>query len=206
MSEAPQRRPPAPEVLDEAGDQAQFEELIERSGAVLTGHFELASGKHARRYFSAARLLRRPEVAEELARELAEVCRSSAPEMVLGANEAGSVLAAGVARELGLPLVLAGRRGGEYRLLGVEELEPGVRVLVVDDVTTTGGTAEILLGLAARAGAQPAGLGLVATKGMVELDLGVPVIVLGTLRGMDAVPSAECPACADGLPPSPTVA
>ena len=185
--------------------RSAVEDLIAHSGAVMMGHFELASGKHARRYFSAARLLGRPEVTDQLSRGIAEACRDFGVDTVLGANEAGSVLAAGTARELELPLVLAGRRGGDYRLLGVEELS-GARVLVVDDVTTSGGTAKILRDLVTDAGGTVAGLGLVATKGMVELELGVPTAVLCTLSGMDAVPAEECPDCAQGLTPSPTVA
>ncbi|MFQ3613474.1 MAG: orotate phosphoribosyltransferase, partial [Cyanobacteriota bacterium] len=80
------------------------------------------------------------------------------------------------------------------------ELVPGARVLVVDDITTTGGTAKQLVEIVRQANGIPVGVGLVATKGIFAIDLGCPTEVLLELQGMDAVDPQDCPLCQQGIP------
>ncbi len=172
--------------------------LVDRS--VRSGHFALDSGRHASRFFQATDFLRGdPEVVEAALQALAAPWTDAHVDAVLGANAAGSVLAYETSRRLGATPLFARREAGGYRLLGSDP-RPGARVLVVDDVTTTGGTARQLLDAAAVAGTEPIGLGLLATKGVLELDLSIPVHVVSVLTGMDSVEPEHCPQCADAVP------
>ena len=71
---------------------------------------------------------------------------------------------------------------------------------MVDDITTTGGTAKQLLSIVRSAGATPVGVGIIATKGLFEVDLGCPTHVLVTLDGMDAIAPEHCPLCQQQQP------
>jgi orotate phosphoribosyltransferase len=185
--------------LDPTGDPAAA--VLER--AVRRGHFVLDSGAHASRFFQAVDLLRGdPDELDRLLGALAAPWLATAVDAVLGANPAGGVLAYETARRLGAMPLFAVRRAGTYRLVGSPP-PVGHRVLVVDDVTTTGGTARHLLQAVVAAGGQPVGLALLATKGLVELDLGVPIRIVAALGDMDAVDPAHCPQCAERVPVAP---
>lgn len=175
-------------------------DLVERSGALQTGHFQLASGLHASRFFRCIKLFQDPQAAEVIFTELADRFRGESIDRVLGANEAGSILAFEVAKCLGVQIAIARQHQQIYGLIDGFELEPGSRILVVDDITTTGGTAKQLLRIVREAGAIPIGVGLVATKGIFAVDLGCRTEVLLSLQGMDAVDPRWCVGCQQGMP------
>ncbi len=170
-------------------------QLIESSGAIRTGHFVLDSGLHSTRYFQAVDLLASVEASRLLCSAMAASWRDHGIAGVVGANEAGSVLAFCVAAELGCEPHFARRNRGGYDLIGGRPL-PGGPVLVVDDITTTGSTAAKLLAAVDRAGGQAVGVAVLATKGLFAIDLGVETTVLVQLAGMDAVAADDCAACA----------
>jgi orotate phosphoribosyltransferase len=118
---------------------------------------------------------------------------------VLGANLGGTLIAASVAEELSCRAVIAAQSAGAYRLIDGFSVE-GERVLVVDDITTTGQTAHDLIKLVRASGGVVAGVGLLATKGLVDLTLGVETEVLVAIPNMDAVEPADCQACREGRP------
>ena len=181
---------------------AEPEQLLAQSGAIREGHFVLDSGRHARRYCQTVGAVADPEVGESLLDAVAEPWVATPVEAVLGANEAGSVMAYGLARRLGARAVFArSTTDGAYRVLG--GALGGARVLVTDDVTTTGGTARALIDAVRTAGGEAHGVALLASKGLFTVDLGVPTTVTAELGGFDAVAAADCPACARGEPVTP---
>lgn len=176
-------------------------QLIEKTGALQSGHFQLASGFHASRFFRCIKLLRYPQAAQMLFDALAERFTTAQPiKFVLGANEAGSILAFEVAKRLNAEVAIARQTAGQYRLIEGFEFGVGDRVLVVDDITTTGGTAKQLLQIIRAAHAEPIGVGLIATKGLFNVDLGCPAEVLITLAGMDAIAPENCSLCQQKIP------
>lgn len=175
-------------------------DLIDKTGALQTGHFRLASGLHASRFFRCIKLLRYPQAAAVIFQAIADRFSQEKINFVLGANEAGSILAFEVAKRLGAEVAIAREKSGQYRLIEGFEFQQGDRVLVVDDITTTGGTAKQLISIVRAADALPVGVGLVATKGLFQVDLGCPTEVLITLEGMDAISPEECPLCQQNIP------
>lgn len=179
--------------------ETQFQQLSEATGALQTGHFKLASGLHSRRFFRCIKLLQRPAAAQFLFDALAARFDHTI-DSVLGANEAGSILAFEMAKRLGANVAIARQKNHEYHLIDGFTFHPHERVLIVDDVTTTGGTAKQLIELVRAAQAEPVGVGLIATKGLFQVDLSCPVEVLISLQNMDAIAPDACPLCQQGLP------
>lgn len=178
---------------------ARFYQLMQTTAALQDGHFELASGLHSQRFFRCIKLFERPR---DLALFLdAFASRFSMPiDIVLGANEAGSILAFETARRLGTRLAIARQVDHDYQLIAGFAFKPDQRVLIVDDITTTGGTAKQLMSLVEAAGAVPVAVGLLTTKGLFNVEFPCPVEILIALEGMDAIAPEDCPLCAQGLP------
>ncbi len=179
--------------------EARFQTISENSGAIQEGHFKLASGLHSSRFFRCIKLFQDPTESEFLFDALA--ARFSTPiNYVLGANEAGSIIAFQIAKRLKTKAAIARQTDHHYHLIDGFQFQPNSQVLVVDDITTTGGTAKQLIQIIRQAGANPVGVGLIATKGLFKVDLSCPVEVLMTLENMDAIPPEDCPLCQRGVP------
>lgn len=125
-------------------DEKQVLDLFRSSGAMLEGHFELSSGLHSDRYFQCALILEDPRRAETLARALAEKIRARDPvrfDLVIGPALGAVIWAHEMARALGARCQFTERTDGKMGLRRGFKVEPGERVLVVEDVITTGGSA-----------------------------------------------------------------
>lgn len=133
-------------------------ELLKRCGALLEGHFRLSSGLHSDRYIQCALLLQHPEAAGRAARMIRERWTGPAPEVVLGPAMGGVILGQEVARELGVRAIFAERVEGRFDLRRGFALRPAERVLIAEDVVTTGGSAAEVIGLVRRLGAEPVGV------------------------------------------------
>lgn len=180
--------------------EAAIAHLIETTGALQTGHFKLASGFHASRYFRCVKLLRHPQFAEVVFDALAQRFADETVDYVLGANEAGSILAFEVAKRLDAEIAIARQKVGQYRLIEGFGFGPSDQVLVVDDITSTGNTATQLIEIVQDCSAEAIGVGLIATKGMLTIDFNCRTEVLITLEDMGAVAPEECPLCHQGVP------
>lgn len=186
-------------MMTSAQLEGQFQQLTEVTGALQTGHFQLASGLHSSRFFRCIKLFQNPTEAQFLFDALAERFEGDI-DFVLGANEAGSILAFEVATRLGAKVAIARQTHHQYHLIGGFAFQPHERILIVDDVTTTGGTAKQLIQIVRAAQAEPIGVGLIATKGLFDVDLSCPVEVLISLQNMDAIAPEACPLCQQGIP------
>jgi orotate phosphoribosyltransferase len=180
-------------------DQDRVRALLESCGAYQEGHFELRSGRHSGRYVEKFRLLERPEIASQLCLALADAWRHVTVERVAGPALGGVIIAYEVARLLGVPCAFAERSGEILEFRRGFTFRPGERVLVVEDVVTTGGSARQVVEAAHRAGADPVGIAVLVNRSGQPLDLGVPAISLLDLDIPSHLPE-ECPLCRRGLP------
>lgn len=173
------------------------EKLFLDHGALLKGHFLLSSGLHSDRYLQCALVLARPDRAEELGRALAAKCAK--PDLVLSPAMGGLMIGHEVARALGTRHYFTERVDGVMALRRGFALKPGERVLVVEDVVTTGKSTKEVFALARSMGAEIAGAASVVDRSEGKADLGVPYASLWQV----AVPAwapADCPECRKGTP------
>lgn len=170
-------------------------DLLARRGAVLSGHFLLTSGKHSDTYVEKARMLEDPALVLRLAREMA---RWHEDVETVASPAVGAIpLGFAVALEAGARFLFAEREGGALTLRRGFRLRPGERVLVVEDVVTTGGSAAEVVDLVRDAGARPVGAVALVDRSPGELPFPLRALIRVEARVYDP---AACPLCADGVP------
>jgi orotate phosphoribosyltransferase len=182
-------------------DQARVIELLRESGGMLEGHFELSSGNHSDRYFQCAKVLQHPERAAELARGIAEAVREHDVEVVVGPAMGAVVWSYAVAAALGVRSLFTERVDGAMTLRRGFHLDPGERVLVVEDALTTGGSAREAMRVVEEAGAVVVGVASIVNRSggnPFESD-GLPLFALCEVEAQLWQP-AGCPRCAEGSP------
>src|SRR5579864_8116669 len=127
--------------------------LLEQVGAIRQGHFELSSGRHSGTYIQCALVLAHPPLAEQLGRALAELFKDHSVSCVVSPAMGGIIIGHEVARALGVRALFVERdRSGQMALRRGFELTPGERVLVIEDVWTTGGSTRETIGVVEQEG------------------------------------------------------
>ncbi|MDQ5859216.1 MAG: orotate phosphoribosyltransferase [Acidobacteriota bacterium] len=168
-------------------------------GALLTGHFRLSSGLHSDRYLQCARLLMWPERAEKAGRALAATLAVVSPQAVVSPAIGGIVIGHEVARALGVRALFAERKDGAFHLRRGFALSPGERVVVVEDVFTTGGSTRQVCAAVESAGGTVSAVGSIVDRGLPAGTFSVPTSAILSLD-VPAWPESECPLCARGDP------
>ena len=174
-------------------------DLFRRSGALLEGHFKLTSGLHSDRYLQSALVLQYPDFAESLGAALAARTRHLQPTAVLSPALGGIVIGQEVARALGVRAMFAERQEGALTLRRGFVLREGDRVLVVEDVLTTGGSTRETAAVAQASGAQVVGAAAIVDRGTEPARLNLPLQALVQLN-VPTYPPETCPLCAAGTP------
>ena len=180
----------------------QAEEVIERfkrTGALLEGHFVLTSGLHGERYLQCALVLQHPAEAEAFGRAIAEQFRQEGVETVAAPAIGGIIIGYEVARALGARSLWTERESGHMTLRRGFTIRPGERVLVVEDVITTGGSTRETIAALEDAGAHVLAAASIMDRSGGRADVGVPRVALATLDVPAHAPAA-CPLCAQGVP------
>jgi orotate phosphoribosyltransferase len=174
-------------------------ELFRRVGALLEGHFRLTSGLHSPGYLQCALVLQHPREAEMCGAAIADRVRGLRAEAVLSPALGGIVIGHEVARALGVRAIFAERQEGRLMLRRGFTIAPGERVLVVEDVVTTGGSTRETIDVARAAGAEVVGAASIIDRRGGNQDLGVPYHALATVSLPTYQPDS-CPLCAAGSP------
>jgi orotate phosphoribosyltransferase len=174
-------------------------ELLRGSGSLLEGHFKLTSGLHSGEYCQCARALERPEVALELGGMLAGLFPNLEVDVVASPALGGILVGHEVARALGVRSIFAERQEGEMTFRRGFAVAPGERVLIVEDVMTTGGSVREVAALVAASGARVVGFGFILDRSASTPDLAAPVRAL-LRRHMEAHEPDRCPLCAAAVP------
>ncbi len=180
-----------------------LERVLESSGALLRGHFLLSSGLHSPGYVQCALLLAEPRRAREVGGELASGLRTRSLEVdsVLSPALGGVIIGHEVAAALGTPFRFAEREGGGLRLRRGFSLRAGERVVVVEDVVTTGRSTLETAALAEAAGARVVAIASIIDRSGGRHGFRVPYVSLLALD-LPAWDPSECPLCRDGGPPA----
>jgi orotate phosphoribosyltransferase len=172
---------------------ADLLKLLEESGAILKGHFLLTSGRHSDTYFEKFRVLEQPAVLSEVCGELASRFNSHEIDVVAGPTTGGIIIAFEIARRLGKPALYIEREDGRRALRRGAVLKPGARVLVVDDVFTTGTSVVEVVELLRSFGGEIVGVGVLVDRSETKPEFGAPfesaVRVTATSYAADEVPA-----------------
>lgn len=171
--------------------------VFRKTGVMLEGHFQLTSGRHSDQYMQCARLFQYPDVAERFAKELAGKFENV--DLVAGPALGGIIIAYEVSRHLGVRNVFAERENGNMTLRRGFEIPQGARVLVVEDVVTTGGSVKEVIDLVRNLGGEIAGVGSIVDRSDGKVDFSVP---FAAVLSMEVVSwdAGECPLCHEGWP------
>ena len=180
-------------------DAATILDRFRRAGALLEGHFRLTSGLHSAGYLQCALVLQHPREAEACGAALADRVRILGAQVVLAPALGGIVIGQEVGRALAVRAIFAERQDGRLTLRRGFTLEPGERVLVVEDVVTTGGSTRETIEVARAAGAIVVGAGAIVDRSGGHQQLDVPFHALAEVSLPTYEPEA-CPLCLAGQP------
>ena len=173
--------------------------VFKETGALLDGHFQLTSGLHSPRYLQCARVLQYPEHAEWIGRALAGEFAGDQIDVLVAPAIGGIIVAHETARAVGCRALFTERETGLMTLRRGVELNPGDRVLVVEDVVTTGGSTRETIEAVTAAGGNVIGAGSIVDRSNGAADVGVRRVSLLTLD-VPAYEPSDCPLCKQGLP------
>jgi orotate phosphoribosyltransferase len=178
----------------------QVLQLLRATGAVLEGHFLLTSGLHSGGYVQSAKALQYPQHAETLGGWIADSFHGTAVDVVISPAVGGIVIGQEVARALRVRAIFGEREGGVMTLRRGFEVAAGERVLVVEDVTTTGGSVREIMQVAQERQGRIVGVGAILNRSAGQIDLGVPLHALALLHIQNYQPDT-CPLCQQGSQP-----
>lgn len=174
-------------------------EIFTKSKALLTGHFRLTSGRHSSQYMQCAQVLQYPEYASQLCRDLAERFAGMKVDTVIGPALGGIIVAYEVGRAMGVRTIFTEREQGVMSLRRGFIIEPGEKVLVVEDVVTTGGSVKEVIEVVRQKGGEVAGVGVLVDRSNGKVDFGVKTEAVLPME-IQSYDPGDCPLCREGLP------
>lgn len=181
-------------------DKNDWLDLLQKRHVLQEGHFLLTSGRHSRQYLQCARLFQHPQDAERVGRALAVPFRDMGVDAVVGPAVGGIIAAHEVARALGCRAVFTERENGQMTLRRGFQLEQGERVVVVEDVVTTGGSVKEVLRVVESNGADVLGIASVVNRTGEEAPFQYPYHALLSLH-IETYEPDTCPLCRAGARP-----
>ncbi len=181
-------------------DEKEVLKAFEDNSAILKGHFLLTSGRHSDRYIQCALVMQHPDVCAELSEVLASKLPPVSVDVTIGPAMGGITLAYEMGRRLGTRALFAEREDGKMSLRRGFSLKPGERVLVCEDVVTTGGSAKEVADMARAMGCEVTAIACLIDRSGGKAELGYPL--LSVLR-MEVTSWAQedCPLCKAGSAP-----
>lgn len=171
--------------------------IFSDSGALMEGHFLLTSGRHSNQYMQCAQVLQYPGYTEQLARHIADLFQNDGIELVVGPAMGGIIVSYEVARQLGIPGIFAERKDGVMEIRRGFTIKPGQKVLVVEDVVTTGGSVREVMDAVQAAGGEVAGVAVLVDRSSGKVDFGVKQAAVLSMD-IQSWEQPDCPLCKEG--------
>ena len=177
-----------PEILD----------IFKKSGALLTGHFLLTSGRHSDRYFQCAKVLQYPQYTGALCKMIANNFKDSEIDTVIAPAIGGLVVGQEVARQMNKRFIFAEREDKKLTLRRGFNLEENEKVLVCEDVVTTGGSVFETIDIVKNNNAKVAGVGFIVDRSKGKVNFGFPQFSTLQMEVVSYLPD-ECPLCREDI-------
>ena len=179
----------------------EIEKILEKTGALLKGHFLLTSGKHSDAYIQCAKILQHPKYAEQLAQVVAKDFENEAIDIVIGPAMGGMIFAYEVARLLDVRNMFTERENGVMTLRRGFEIPKGARVLVAEDVITTGGSVHEVIEIVNRLGGIVVGVCVLVDRSGGKAEFPAKLKAAYT-ASVQAYEKEDCPICKEGNLPA----
>lgn len=181
-------------------DRARVVEIFEKLGVLRKGHFLYTSGMHGEQYLQCAKVLEQPKYAEEIIKGLAEEFKEDNIDIVVGPAIGGITISYEFARQLDTPSIFAERENDKMTLRRGFTIPKGARVLVVEDVITTGGSVKEVIELVKEASGVLAGVAILVDRTGGEIDFGAKLVSAYSEKFKAYAPE-DCPICKEGNTP-----
>ena len=172
--------------------------LLKETGAILEGHFLLTSGRHSDVYIEKFRILENPHALDDVCRGMAKVVKNENVDLVLGAAIGGILISGGVGRHLSVKHIFCERVNGRMKLRRGFSITKGQRIVIVEDIITTGGSVMELIELAGEQGAEIVHVVNLVDRNSGDVDFGVPSTALLTIPSESWEPE-NCALCKQGM-------
>ena len=174
-------------------------DIFLKTGALLEGHFLLTSGRHSNQYFQCAKVLQYMNYTEIICNKISDFFKNYDIDTVIAPAIGGIVVGQEVARQLGKRSIFAEREDKILSLRRGFTLTPGEKVLVCEDVVTTGGSVFEVMDIVKQNGAEVVGVGMIVDRSNGKVTFGVPQVSTLKLDVVSYTPD-ECPLCKQNIP------
>lgn len=189
----------AAEFIEDISDAYITDRMLTESHAKLEGHFLLTSGKHSDQYFEKIKIIQDPVKCAVICKALAQRFADYDVDLVVGPAYGAIVLGFEVAKSLGKKFAFTQRNEGKMTFRSGFDISPGMKAIIIEDVTTTGGSIVEVLELLKEHDVECIGVGLLVDRSNGKLDFGVPVEAMLTVDAKSWEPE-ECPLCKNNVP------
>ena len=175
-------------------------DLLIKTGAIMDGHFKLTSGKHSPHYVEKFNVLQQPKYTEKLCKAMAEHFKDANIETVVGPVTGGIILAHETGKALGTRAIFTERVEGKMTFRRGFTLHEGERVLIVEDVVTTGGSVREVIDVVKEFGGVPVAVAMLVDRSGGKVDFGdVPNFALLHMD-VETYEPEDCPLCKKNIP------
>lgn len=174
-------------------------EILKESGALLSGHFKLTSGRHSDRYMQCAQLFKNPDASRKMCAQLAQKLKGIEIDLVVSPAVGGIIMGYEMACQLGTPNIFAERQDKKMTLRRGFHIPKGANVLVVEDAVTTGGSVREVIALIEEAGANLAAVAIIVDRTNGKIDFGAPLFAAVSLE-VESYEADDCKLCKQGIP------
>jgi len=180
--------------------ETEVKAIFLKTQAIMEGHFLLTSGLHSPLYVEKFNVLQHPKYTEQLCQALADLFRDCAIETVVGPMTGGILLAHETGKALGTRAIFTERENGRMTFRRGFSLHAGERVLIVEDIVTTGGSVQEVIDVVRENGGIPVAVGMLVDRSGGSVKFGdVPYKALLHLD-VETYAPADCPLCQQGVP------
>jgi orotate phosphoribosyltransferase len=180
-------------------DEDNILEIFKKTGALLQGHFLLTSGRHSNMYFQCAKVLQYPEYTEHVCKIIADYFKSFAIDTVISPAMGGIIVGQEVARLLNKRSIFAEREDKKLTLRRGFAIDKGEKVLVCEDVVTTGGSVFEVIDIVNEQGGKVVGVGYIVDRSNGKVNFGYPQKSTMKMEVISYTPD-ECPLCKEKIP------
>ena len=180
--------------------EQEVKDLLIKTNAIMEGHFLLTSGLHSPQYVEKFNVLQHPAYTEKLCQAMAEKFKDQNIQTVVGPVTGGILLAHETGKALGTRAIFTERENGKMTFRRGFSLQPGERVLIVEDIVTTGGSIKEVIDVVKAQGGIPVAVSMLVDRSGGKASFGdVPCTALLHLN-VETYKPEECPLCKQGIP------